>query len=79
MVLESRVPIIVIKNTLSISSWTLASCDVSGLGKIRWMVSFGGATSSSLPGVGNGIKGVSAALWGDLALRCSGTVVSLSI
>ena len=43
------------------------------------MVSFGGATSSSLLGVGNGIRGVSAALWGDLALRCSGTVVSLSI
>ena len=38
---------IVIKNTLSmsISSWTLASCDVSGLGKIRWMVFFGGPTS----------------------------------
>ena len=44
------------------------------------MVSFGGATSSSVPGVGNGIRGVvTAALWGDSALRCSGTVVSLSI
>lgn len=44
------------------------------------MVSFGGATSSSVPGVGNGIRGaVTAALWGDSALRCSGTVASLSV
>ena len=45
------------------------------------MVFFGGATSSSLLGVGNGIKGVvvSAALWGASTLRCSGTVASILI
>ena len=43
------------------------------------MVSFGGATSSSLLGVGNGIRGVVAALWGASTLRCSGTVVSILI
>ena len=44
-------------------------------------MSFGGPTSSSLLGVGNGIRGVvvSAAFWGASTLRCSGTVVSLSI